>query len=190
MLNPSAIFRKTSSGVAEISTRALGLRPELRRLLIMIDGTSSVAKLASAAPKGNIDELLDELLALGVIDSAIVGMRLSLTTLEAPAPTPMSAPTVSARMMSAQTQTGSAADATLGNAPSQEQFVAARRAAVRFVNDSLGPSAEAIAIRLERTKTVAELRDAIQAARQSVATARGEALAQRFIETVRAAVAK
>lgn len=121
MLSPNTIFRKTELGNAEIANRRLGLRAELRRLLILIDGRKTAGMLATFVRLPEVDGLLYELQSLGVIEVAD-------GTTVAPAPT-AAAPSAS----------GQGGDAAL--TPTQDQFVAARRAAVRFLNDTLGPDA-------------------------------------------------
>jgi hypothetical protein len=62
-------FRKTAAGQIEIERRALGLRPELRRLLIMIDGKRSMDGLATLVRANELSTLLDELLAYDMIEA-------------------------------------------------------------------------------------------------------------------------
>jgi hypothetical protein len=170
MLSPNTIFRKTELGNAEIANRRLGLRAELRRLLILIDGRKTAGTLATFVRLPEVDGLLYELQSLGVIEVAD-------GTAVAPAPT-AAAPSASAQ----------GGDAAL--APTQDQFLAARRAAVRFLNDTLGPDAESLALKLERTANAAELRDVVTQIRQSLERMMGTNTAQRFLDTVRAAANK
>jgi hypothetical protein len=172
MLSPNAIYRKTELGNAEISGRALGLRSELRRLLILIDGKNSVGKLATFVRGAEVDSLILELQSLGVIDAAEGGAVSALT------PTPTATPNLSVSMPTSEQ----------GMAPTQEQFLAARTTAVRFVNDALGPSAETLAIKLERARNPQELRDAVNQVKQSLERMMGEATGHRFLEAVRSAV--
>lgn len=57
---------------------------------------------------------------------------------------------------------------------------AAQRVAVRWLTDRLGPLAERASLKIERTKSSAELAAALQSARQAVQAQVGEAQAQRF----------
>lgn len=57
---------------------------------------------------------------------------------------------------------------------------ARRREAVRAVNDLLGPAAESAALRLERARTIDELRTALSTALQTIAAARGRQAAEAF----------
>jgi hypothetical protein len=170
MLSPNTVFRKTELGNAEVANRKLGLRAELRRLLILIDGRNNVAKLAAFVRMPEVDGLLYELQSLGVIE---VSDGTVTTTISAPA---------------AVATPSAVGDATL--APTQEQFAAARSAAVRFLNDTLGPGAETLAIKVERTKNAQELRDVVTQVRQSLDRMMGAATGQRFLDAVRTAATK
>ncbi len=173
MLNPNAVYRKTVLGTAELTGRSLGLRAELRRLLILIDGKNTVARLATFVRSPEIESLILELQAIGVIDASDG----STIALQAPA-----------TAVGSSTTNVAAAQPDAGLAPTQEQFLAARTTAVRFVNELLGPSAETLAIKLERARDARELRDAVNQVKQSLERAVGEATGLRFLEAVRSSV--
>ncbi|MFN3628748.1 MAG: hypothetical protein ACK4XK_01620 [Casimicrobiaceae bacterium] len=173
-------YQKTTAGLNEIQSRQLGLRAELRRLLIMVDGKSPLAKFAPAFPTADVEALARELAALGLIADAQAQGATSGVAAAAPAPAPAaSAPT--------GTVTGHA-PAEFGR-PTVTQFNAARRAAVRFINDHLGPPGETLALRLERAADPDELRAAVKDARALLERFMGAATGQRFIEHVRSAAA-
>jgi hypothetical protein len=172
MINPNLIFRKTDLGSAEVTGRKLGLRSELRRLLILIDGKSTVGRLATFVRDAEIETLLLELQALGVIDTADGTAAASVAP---PAATATASPM-------------SATPVDQGLAPTHEQFLAARTTAVRFVNDALGPSAETLAIKLERTRNPQELRDVVNQVKLSLERMMGAAVGQRFLDAVRSSV--
>ena len=67
-------------------------------------------------------------------------------------------------------------------APSQPalDFEARRRAAVRGLNDQLGPRAETLAIKMERARTAEELRPLLATAVQLIGNARGRAAADDY----------
>jgi hypothetical protein len=174
MLNPNTVYRKTDLGIAEIAGRKLGLRAELRRLLILIDGKNTVSRLATFVRDPEIESLLLELQAVGVIDASDGG---SIALPGAAAATSVNA------APSAGTSTS---DTAL--LPTHEQFIAARTTSVRFVNELLGPSAETLALKLERARDARELREAVSQVKQSLERAMGEAVGQRFLEAVRSAV--
>jgi len=96
MLNPNTIYRKTDAGVAEIQARALGLRAELRRLLILVDGVAPVGRLANFVRGAEIDFLIAELETQGLITAATLGQIMRMAD-PAPAPArPAAAPTPAA----------------------------------------------------------------------------------------------
>jgi len=64
----NSCFAKTNVGVSEIQTRALGLNPLLRRLLVLIDGKRSCAELGGFVSGHDLQALLDELLSNGCIE--------------------------------------------------------------------------------------------------------------------------
>lgn len=64
----TSCFAKTSAGVSEIQTRALGLNPLLRRLLVLIDGKRNCAELGGFVSGHDLQTLLDELLSKGCIE--------------------------------------------------------------------------------------------------------------------------
>lgn len=64
----SSIFAKTSLGQQEIQSRALGLPPLVRRLLVLIDGKRSSEELALYVPGQDIAPLLKHLVTHGCID--------------------------------------------------------------------------------------------------------------------------
>ncbi len=186
MLNANAIFRKTEAGVAEVQARALGLRAELRRLLILIDGTSTLTRLATFVRGSEIDFLIAELEIQGLIAPATVGQAMAIT--------PAAATT---RPAAAQTATASpiAAPAAPSDTdgvlePTAAQVLAVRRTAVRTLHDILGPEADALALKIDQCKSAQELRVTITEVRQNLDRQMGVAVGQRFLDAVRGAAAE
>lgn len=65
----AAVYAKTALGQQEIQTRAQGLSPLLRRLLVLVDGKRSAAEMAAFVPEGqDVVTMLDTLLAQGCIE--------------------------------------------------------------------------------------------------------------------------
>jgi len=64
----SAVLAKTATGQDEIKTRAQGLSPMLRRLLILVDGKHTGQELAAFVNGHPVDELLDALIQLHCIE--------------------------------------------------------------------------------------------------------------------------
>jgi hypothetical protein len=177
MLNPNALFRKTEAGVAEVSARKAGLRAELRRLLIMVDGRNTAARLATLVSNTETESLLFELQSLGLIDAA------DGTVISNP-----NAVVETVTRDASSVNTAASADAPVYSAePTAEQFIAARRAAVRKLNEILGPQAESLALQIERCKTARELRERVTIVRHTLAQMKSEAIAINFLEAVREA---
>jgi hypothetical protein len=62
-------FKKTAIGLAELERYALRLRPELRRLLILVDGKRDVETLRRFFRANEFSHLVEELLSHGAIES-------------------------------------------------------------------------------------------------------------------------
>lgn len=63
-----AVVAKTATGHEEVKTRALGLSPMLRRLLILVDGKHTGQELAAFVSGHAVADLLDELIQLQCIE--------------------------------------------------------------------------------------------------------------------------
>lgn len=174
-MNSDVVYLKTETGISEIKTRALGLRAELRRLLILVDGNTPLKRLAVFVRGSEIDLLMTELEGLGLVST---GGR-------APPPTP-STPAVAAVNVAAPTLPAIAATEVLLK-PTNAQMAAVRQAAVRALHDFLGPDADAHTVKIERCKTAQELRVVVTEIRQLLDRHSGVAVGQRFLDAVRAA---
>jgi membrane protein involved in colicin uptake len=144
------IFRKTAKGVTEIETRAHRLAPRMRSALIMVDGKRSDADLRPLIQQ-QPDETLAALAEQGFIEVLAAAPDAAQASRAAPAAAAPARP---------------AAD-----------FEARRRAAVRGLNDQLGPLAETLAIKIERARTADELRPLLATAVQVIGNARGRGAA-------------
>ncbi len=154
------IFRKTAKGLAEIDTRAHRLPPRSRSMLILVDGKRDVEDL-KALVTVQAEECLQALSEQGFIEAVGETVR------NAPAPA-VAAP----------------APPAYGASPaaSVADVDGLRRAAVRALNDALGPGAETLAMRLERARTLEELRPLLAQGAKLMAAARGQAAAAAFAE--------
>lgn len=164
----SIVYRKTEKGVTEIATRALRLAPRHRSTLILVDGRKTdveLSQLILADPAGTLASLLAD----GFIEV--------LTTL---ADRPVER--VAERKAAAPVAAPSRATATDG-----ATFESLRRDAVRTLNDQLGPAAELVAVKIERAKSMPELKPLLAQAAKLLRSVRGgaaaEAFAARFIST-------
>ena len=66
-MDEDLVFHKTEKGQNEIGHPGGGLPPKQRRCLIMVDGAKSVAELSAMFRPGEIDQILEGLVAAGYI---------------------------------------------------------------------------------------------------------------------------
>lgn len=84
-MDPRDLVMKSDLGHAEVLERGQNLPPKLRRLLIMLDGTRSVAEIEQIfAPLGNVSLMLQDLLERELI--TIRSLRPSAAAASAPRP--------------------------------------------------------------------------------------------------------
>jgi hypothetical protein len=153
----TTIYRKTAKGQAEIETRAHRLPPRLRGALIMVDGQRSVEDLAKLIP-GDAAASLEQLQADGFIDIfAVLADR-------PPMPAPAAAPAAQRKPTAAASPIDSL-----------------KREAVRYLSDRLGPSAESMAMKIERAPSIAELQPLLVQAAQLLRNLGGGAAADPFV---------
>lgn len=177
LMSPNAIYFKTNAGVAEVGARSLGLRAELRRLLILVDGRASLSRLAVFVRGSEIEFLMAELEHQGLVSSAPVAAA-SGSSPSGPA------------SVSPSANAGSAAAEPVGASypePTATQMRAVRQTAIRTLHDLLGPDADALAVIIEHCKDSRELRVAVTDIRQTLDRQMGVAAGQRFLESVRTA---
>ncbi len=159
----ATVYRKTDKGHAEIETRAFRLLPRLRQALIVVDGHRSDVELAPLI-LGDPQEALEALRAGGFIE-AVGG-----------------APTAASKQpqaVSRQSPAGPGGPA-IALRKAVDAFDALRRDAVRHLSDQLGPAGDGITLKLERAKTMAELRPLLVSAAYLLVGLRGGAAAQAF----------
>ena len=85
--NPlTAVYTKTAAGQQEIASRALGLAPLVRRVLVLVDGQRNGADLAAFAGGQDIAAIVTELIEKGCIDARIVAARPAAAGAAAAAP--------------------------------------------------------------------------------------------------------
>jgi hypothetical protein len=155
----TTIYTKTADGQHEIETRARRLTPRARSLLILIDGKRTHEDLAALVQQ--LDETLPALLEAGLVEVVPGAPARSSTAREPAESVPASVPPETAR-------------------EPVEDLLTLRRAAVRAVNDLLGPSGESLALRLERASDAGELRAGLERAVAYIANARGGGAAAQF----------
>jgi hypothetical protein len=159
MLDGNLVFHKTALGAAEIASSARSLPAKLRRALILVDGEKSVADLAPAFRPGEIDAVLVELQSGGYV--TLAGGSLAR---DVPEP-------------EGGTDDQDAAGAT-------DRFEEVRRRAMREISDRLGPNGDALAIKVERCATPAELRAALREVEKILASFLGAEYGRSFARKV------
>jgi hypothetical protein len=174
----ATIYRKTAKGHEEIQTRAHRLLPRLRSALILVDGQRSDEELARLLPVSA--EVLGQLLEQGFIE-LLAELAALPPRVAAPAPPPAPAlpdpgpSTLNSLPGPASLSPGSPAPARVRN------FPLIQREAVRRLNETLGPAAETLAIRMERCKDLETLRPLLVNARQMIANLRGSQAGDDYI---------
>lgn len=155
----SAVFRKTAKGLEEIEKRTHRLGIKLRMALVLVNGERDAAEIITDV-RDNGESLLAELLAGGFIEPA--GGAQPAVVASPPA------------------------QASAGAAPGIQvaDLHAAQRAAVKAIEEMLGPEGESIALKIERCKTAVELQGVLEKTRDLIRMSRGETRAQKFWEAV------
>ena len=159
----TSVYRKTEKGQAEIETRAHRLPPRLRTALIMVDGHRTDDELKKLIAL-DADVVLANLLDQGFIE--VIATLAPKPPARPPAAAPVAAPSA-----------GNPAKAL------EER----KRMAVRFLNDQLGPSAESLALKIEKSTDWNDLKSHLEMAEHFLRSGRGVSTAQdfaaKFIET-------
>lgn len=157
MLDENLVFQKTAAGAAEVAASALGLPARLRRALILVDGAKPVSELAPLFRAGEVDAILLDLQAKGLV--ALAGGALAQ-----PAPEP--------------------AAGEHPAAVTPEQFEEVRRRAMREISDRLGPNGDTLALKIERCATPEELRVALREAETILASFLGAEYGRSFARKI------
>jgi hypothetical protein len=152
-------FRKTEAGIRELETRESGLRAELRRLLILVDGKRSTEALVTLFRGNEFSTLIFELVAHGLIE-------------------PVMAKDLRLQKASSVTDT----EYALLSGP---QLRSATRAAVDAVTELLGGRAKPWVKRLNGCTESRALRATIDEIQRELQGVLGPDAAQIFVETVR-----
>jgi hypothetical protein len=151
-------FRKTQAGVEELERRQLGLRPELRRLLILIDGKRSTSSIVGLFRPGELENLLDELQSFGMIEATVTSTSFLPTSMQ---------------------------DATDRSPLTDAQFRAAVVAAKNAAKELLGRDAKEFLAKFDACKDSKQLRLAISEIQLRLMSVLGEDAATIFVVAVR-----
>ena len=175
-MDDSETYVKTASGLDEVRTRALKLSQRLRTMLIMVDGTRTVAQLRQAqmalsAPP----DFLANLVALGLVasDMATVPAASAAASLAVINLTDV----VDVDLSLAAADSGPPQDA--------EKF----RAGLKFMNDTavdlLGLRAFFFTLKIEKCFTMADLKNLIPQFSSAITKSKGPEIARALEERVR-----
>ena len=182
-MNDSETFVKTALGLDEVRNRALKLPQRLRTMLIMVDGTRTVAQLRQAQlTLGAPGDFLENLLALGLVVSDMAPAK------PASGATPPSSQSPPAQ---AATAAQAAVDFELslpaldtGLPQDAEKF----RAALKFMNDTsvdlLGLRSFFFTLKVEKCFTMADLKELIPQFSSAIAKSKGAEVARAMEERV------
>ena len=182
-MNDSETFVKTALGLDEVRSRALKLPQRLRTMLIMVDGTRTVAQLRQAQlTLGAPGDFLENLLALGLVVSDMAPAK------PASGATPPSSQSPPAQ---AATAAQAAVDFELslpaldtGLPQDAEKF----RAALKFMNDTsvdlLGLRSFFFTLKVEKCFTMADLKELIPQFSSAIAKSKGAEVARAMEERV------
>jgi hypothetical protein len=152
----NTVYRKTERGALAFKERASFLTPQLRSLLIMIDGVKSTADLMKfGGVMGDVAGNLERLATDGLIEP----IGAALASLEPLPPSPAAAVPASF---------AAPATAPVLSMP-LPTFI---RQATRVLVDGMGPMADPICERLEKCKTVAEAQPVAMRALEMLTEAR------------------
>jgi hypothetical protein len=160
MFDKTATYHKSTSGSEAIATRSSALTPKLRSMLILIDGKrgfDELAKLGSIF--GDPEQQMAQLAELGFIEPV--------------------AGTASSGKTAAPADGGGNAGVPAAAAP-KVTLLQAQRHAVRRLSDLLGPVADELCMRIEKTRNPQEFQAALQRAEAMLRQIGGSAKAAQF----------
>jgi len=170
------IYRKTEAGRDEIRDRARKLPPQLRTVLLMVDGQRSLAELRQVAAGVKApDDALERLLAEGLIEPLAAahgfdaaGLAQAVGGRAAPTPAPAQVAPVPA---AAPAPTDSGTPRTAGEAGDYVRLYEHMSEAVRA---HLGLRGYFLQLKIERCTDADGLRRVLPELRQALAKSRGE----------------
>ena len=183
-------YRKTEAGVVEVQKRLLGLRPTLRRLLILVDGKTPLVRFAGLLPGLDISALVAELEALGLVvapnavsaaAAANSGVLASLVSESQGTPAPVTAAAVQP-----------VAQPTPVSRPpvTPSHLFAVRSAAARELQRLLGVTTHELLDKLQQPEDSLALRAVISEIHQTLDEEFGVETGQHFLDAVRGAAGR
>jgi hypothetical protein len=183
------VFHKTTLGYEEMSTRAHGLSPRLRRVLILIDGKRSMKELIDMLVGEDVSALAQTLELQGFIELVGLSSPVSGTQMKALTPTVMGLNTTvqPSRFDKLFTDTQPLYMDSSGQMRRPLTLAERKTRATRVIDELLGPSAEGIALKIEATKDSESLEKALHMAMLFIGEAVNPVAAKRFKDHVRLA---
>lgn len=158
------VLHKTAKALQELRQRTFGLNPRVRQILILIDGRRAYHELARMMPAEELAHCVRMLEEQGFVRRA---------------------PEAGAQTAGARAQAAPPSAATAPSAaPPQADLQALRRRVVRLLLDATGPHGDELALRLERSRSLDELRALIPAAASVVEAVAGRGASASFLERV------
>lgn len=157
-MRKDAIYQKSPKGVQSIATRDHAVTPKLRTLLILVDGKRRCDELAKLTPADDAEQLLHQLLQMGMIEEGAV------------------APAAAAASIAAASAGPGPASRPAGTVSLSE----AQRFAVRRLTDLLGPTAEDLCLRIEGARNATDFTAAIRSAEKILQEFKGAEPAASF----------
>lgn len=155
------VFQKTGKGADELRTRRHGLSPRLRQLLILVDGKRDFAELSRMLPGAELAEHLAQLERGGFVSR----------------PFDLHEPETDAGFVAAPESATPPSPP-----PAQEDLRALRARVTRALLDTIGPNGDDFAIRIERARSVDELRSLLPAVLSVVEACGGRAGVDGFLQ--------
>jgi hypothetical protein len=163
------IYRKTEAGRDEIRDRTRKLPPQLRTVLLMVDGQRTLAELRQVAAGVKApDDALERLLAEGLIEHASGGFDAAgLARVAGPAGAGVPAEP-------AAVPEPEAPEPVVRSADEANDYVRLYEAMSEVVRAHLGLRGYFMQLKIERCTDAAGLREVLPELRQALAKARGE----------------
>ena len=180
-------YRKTEAGVAEVQKRLLGLRPALRRLLILVDGKTPLARLSGLVPGMDVGVLVAELEVLGLVVAPNLVSAAAVINASGSAPDIRESGSMPAAVTGADGQTVASTGAVSRPPVTPSHLFAVRSAAVRELQRLLGVTKHELLDKLYEPGDSLALRAVISEVQQSLDEQFGVDTGQRFLDAVRGA---
>lgn len=175
------IYCKTGAGRDEIRDRARKLPPQLRTVLLMVDGQRTLAELRQVASGVKApDDALERLLAEGLIEPEANGFDVAGLVHAAGRGVPGTAPAPAATRAAASAQpaaSAGSAEPPPRSASDADEYVRLYEHMSEAVRAHLGLRGYFLQLKIERCTDAAGLRQVLPDLRQALARSRGEEFA-------------